>query len=496
MPGSPGLAFHHLRLIGATEDLVLAAREAGIAQEVTTPPEATTPVDLVAVLKGAVGPKAAAAHVAPGGTLYYESPRKIRFSNAYTLGRELMRLGFAVDALYWIKPNTSEPAMFLPAQPRAALVWYLDALFTPITPVRRVAQRVWRLIATRAAPVFWLTVRSFAIVATRTGSTAPARAARLMLTDNGERAVILGLGINAAEPMNVVKIAKLPGFGPKTRREHSVVRRIHAEIDSRLSSSLPQAICCDEKSGLIVTTETFVGGQSLLSLVGSWPLRVKRQAEYLDLAVDWLIEFHVATRRNSRAQSLMALTIRRRLETYSDLFGRTAGEERLFSRLESVLQMDSLISLPTVWQHNDFGLWNLWLNHGRVHVIDWEGGRIGPALVDLLYLLTSWHDTARGAGSLDDKLHGFTELFLERGGRGRVSAAKASLGNYLSALGIPSRLVPLLLTLTWVNLALGRHARLARLSASRRHVRHDNQPVRYVELLAGRRDDLEVLWND
>jgi aminoglycoside phosphotransferase (APT) family kinase protein len=126
-------------------------------------------------------------------------------------------------------------------------------------------------------------------------------------------------------------------------------------------------------------------------------------------------------------------------------------------------------------------------------VIDWEGGRIGPPLCDLLYLATHWAITAQtsSARGQPDELRTFSHVFLEPT-RAWVTkdAVWAVVARYLAALELDARFLPMFLVLTWVQLALGRHRRAVALQNLQPDPRADNPPLHYLECLSHHMDEL------
>jgi aminoglycoside phosphotransferase (APT) family kinase protein len=166
-------------------------------------------------------------------------------------------------------------------------------------------------------------------------------------------------------------------------------------------------------------------------------------------------------------------------------------ETHLFSQVMENIQSLEEASLPFVWQHNDFGPWNIYRDRNDITVIDWEIGwgpgfdHVGPPLGDLFYLVTHWSYSARRLYTPADELRGFHELFLAPGsGDELVTAARESITEYLAALKIDQRFVRILLVNTWAERAVKRLDRRNLLGDLGESPRAGDQFVAYVNHLA------------
>lgn len=505
--------FSHLLLMGGLEGIAETAVELGVAQRVSEQLSGCDRADLVAFVGGTwrlAQLDTAVRLLGADGTIYVEVDRRRSSMLLLTPGRlrrHLAKVGLPSSAAYWIKPSLDIAEMYLPADPPAALGWYLDTLFTPITPMRRFGRWLLRTVATLAPRVFWWLVPSYAVVGRARGSVGPWIVSRVqgtrdynasqavMLTDNGERSVLLAL--SDGRPSVAIKIAKRPEFGPKTIHEHEVLVELHGTVGREIAAALPRPIALTDEDGLAVTAEGIVDGTSLLSSVGTWPFDRRRQTELLGAAADWLIRFHTATihRRialvSDAADELIWTPVRR----YRQTFGLPEHEDRLERRLASLVRAYGDLTVPVIWEHGDFGVQNVWRSPEGIRVIDWEGGRRGPALCDLLYFAASWNDTAHGVKAIEGKLVGFRRLFIDRGPPDpRAAAVRHQVLRYCDSLQLTPTVVPILLVVTWSRLALGRHARLGALGEARPDPRIGNEATAYVDLMDRNVDELTATW--
>ena len=501
--------FHHLVIVGANSTLADVSQRVGLAARVTRRLSRDDPADVIAVV-GGKRPLAqldeATRCLAPGGVVYVEVDRRPRSNVLLTPGRLARFLacrGLPISRAYWVKPALDAAEMYLPLEPGESMKWYLETLFTPITPIRRAARAI---LARVPAALFGMVVPSYALVAGQRplvpapvteeqfGATADEPSV-IMLTDNGERVVLLPL--HDGRPRRAVKVAKQPEFGAKTTHEHDVLVQLHARLDPQLAASLPRPVSIGTHHGLVVAAESLVEGTSLLSLVGTWPFDRRRQVAMLREATAWLIRFHLATldRRIAVTTREASQWLWPPLDEFRAAFGLTEAEERFDFHLGALIPSDADLALPLAWQHNDFTVGNVWRSSEGIRVIDWEGGRVGPVLTDLLYLVSTWHDTARGIRSVDEKLAGFRRVFIDaRPVDPLAQAARAEVRRYCRSLGVSRQLVAPLLAVTWSRLAVGHRARSIALGESSGTGRSGNVAAAYFDLIAQHTDALTARW--
>ncbi len=181
----------------------------------------------------------------------------------------------------------------------------------------------------------------------------------------------------------------------------------------------------------------------------------------------------------------------RLLAAYDETFQASASEQRLFEAARAEASAHGGIRMPTVWQHLDFGPWNVIRSQGRLHVIDWENARPGPAVADLIYFTTHWLHTIRGHRDGLAATKDVRELFLDPSTSARdVLAARSAIDRYLARLHIDGRWIGLMVVYTFAEQALERSIRLTTLGQLPVDPRADNRYVRYVQELAAQSERL------
>ncbi|HEX7119999.1 MAG TPA: aminoglycoside phosphotransferase family protein [Longimicrobiales bacterium] len=496
------------RPAGVAEDLV----RLGVAREATvTPPDAPT-ADAVVALRGArVRPEEARAWLREGGVLLLEVDRRAPGRLAATPARvrkALARAGFETLGCWWAKPDLERCGMYLPLESDGALEWYHRRHHAPRSTAARALARAIGWVTGWKAARFARWVPTFVVVAragaARDGgvgvlggrgvptSLLPPRSRPLLLL-GGEgawsRVVVLPFGAGADRPVVVVKHPRLARYNAATRRERTTLKRIRARVGGPLRASLPMPVAAGRWRGLSVAAERCVAGRSVYAACASGGER--EAGVSLRLAASWLAAFHVRT--VVARPPLDALRIERLLARpvarYTAALGCEGAERALFDEARARAERVAGTTLPIVWQHRDFGPWNVHRDGRRIAVIDWEVARPGPALCDLLYFTLHWSWLVRGHRAGSDRRRDFEALFLDPGRGGAPAAAcRRAIARYMERLEIAPALAPLLLLHLLLEQALDRVRRLRAVGA--RAARDDNPYVGYLGVLAGRPDRL------
>jgi Ser/Thr protein kinase RdoA (MazF antagonist) len=310
-------------------------------------------------------------------------------------------------------------------------------------------------------------------------------ATQLVLLAYGEtewnRVVLLLFDSNTPAPTAAIKLARIPAFNEQIVCEHDTLRELGSNLAPPMRRSIPTSALF-RWNGLAVSAETCVTGSSLSS-------RARPGASALEdlrLTVAWLAAFHRETTidrvpaREWLTQSLN--TIR---ADYAATFGLTPGESRLFATLSRRLETAGPGLLPIVWQHADFGPPNVYLDRSQVSVIDWETARRGPALADLLYFVTDWSAAIADRATASERLAHFESLFCaDSRADALIRAVHGAIAEYMRRVEVPTAFLAFLLVYTFLEKALERAQRLAKLGRPHAADRASNRFIAYVEVLA------------
>jgi hypothetical protein len=312
----------------------------------------------------------------------------------------------------------------------------------------------------------------------------------LLLTpgdDNWNRVVAMPFPRGGREPLAVFKLARVPERNTHTEREQRVLADIRSVVDPETRRTLPEGFGVFSWRGLTVGMESYLSGRLLAATSARWGNSLGRKIRDLDLAVDWLISFHLQTQaaRPQWGDPELAVWSDGALDRYGAAFGDDAPEQDLFRKTRSRLRELTGSRFPIVWCHNGFSAWNICRENDEIGVFDWESGERGPALFDLIYLVFRWNlelSAWRGRGG---HIRAFRELFVSGTGSRRSAApVYAAIRRYMAALEIDPRSFPLAFVAHWAIRAMSRVNRAQLGGQLLPNPRQNNVYVRYLGVLA------------
>ncbi|HEX5761379.1 MAG TPA: aminoglycoside phosphotransferase family protein [Thermoanaerobaculia bacterium] len=465
----------HLLLLGGPPGLADAAREAGIAERVSTEVPSAAAADVVALLRGTPTPlEAAARALRPGGAAYVESDERRRlWDPAAPLRRGLARLrrcGLTTTGTWALWPEPERWEVCLPLAAPAAVRWFARTLYPTRTARELAVQTGLRLLPGRSAAL--LLTRFFAW----TAAAAPAASRPALLADPGlppelrrgdlepalvshgrERVLALPFPRRGTRPAAVLKVPRLAAFNGKTEAEQAVLVRMKQALSAETARAVPGPRGVVRHRGLAVGIEEYLSGRPLLLTGSRWRRPLGDQLADLRQAASWIAGMHRETEqgRSPWGPREAQTWIEEPCAAFERRFGTGENEARLFGAARERAQGLRGLPFPVVLRHRDFTPWNLLSDAGRLRVLDWEGLEPGPPLCDLLHFLTHWAELARGAPAPAARHAVFHEtLIAPRAGDPVAEAADAALAGYCAELRLERAFVPLLLVHTWVEISL------------------------------------------
>jgi glycosyltransferase involved in cell wall biosynthesis len=514
LPAPSNAMFEQLVIVG-DDQVALAAETIGLAIDVHASLDGVRGADAVAVLAGArPDPEMVANALRPGGVVYWEVDRTRLASVAVSPARLAGRLaasGMTVEGAYALRPHPSRSEMFLPLYEPAALRWFLDDVYVTSTRWQVLGERVVRMLTRRSrhrlaqfapyhATIATVPPRTGLTVAERAGGVIPAirLGSTAMLTDSGNRAVLLCFPRGGAATA-VIKVPKLPTFTNRTITEQHVTAAIRKAM-GRDCEAIPRPLgTIDVAPGVTAGVEAAASGTSMKRTSARWRATWAAQSADLAAATDWITRLHRDHQIAGGAWDIArrAEVLDQQLDRFAERFGLTAEDRNLFDLTRHA--GDSLLggNFPVVWQHRDYSISNLLRLVDTVHVLDWEGGRPGIPLADLLRFVTSWHEAVRSLRTTEQRRGGLLDLFGSDEGAGTdaTRAGRAALRHYADGVGIDVGFVPVLQVANWVELSLRRFDQqldAGTLSTRTSHAqnRADNVEIGYVAHLASMRSSL------
>jgi hypothetical protein len=299
------------------------------------------------------------------------------------------------------------------------------------------------------------------------------------------------------DPLAVLKLSRVAERNVHTEREQKVLGEIRAAVDADLRRTLPEGFGTFSWRGLTVGMESYVSGRLLAATAARWGNSLRAKVDDLNLAVDWLIEFHRQTemRRAEWGNAELAIWSAGALDKYEAVFGLTPAEQKLFDKTRQRYRELASTTFPIVWYHYAFSAWNICRQNNDIGVFDWESAERGPALFDLIYLVHRWNQELGRLRARGGHLHAFRELFLPLADAHPASrAAQQAIQRYTKALKIEQRCVPLALVSLWALHAITRADRARSLAQAGPDVRRANAYVGYLGVLAEDADRLFQSW--
>ena len=443
LPAPADGSYQHLVLLGGNPGLADRLRGAGFARRISHELPADELVDVVAILHGAATPgtvRRAIDALTTDGSLYCEIDRRSANSLMMAPGRMrrlLQARDLSLTGLYWPAPGFTAGKRYVPLDLAGPLQWYFTTLYVDGAPLHRLSERFVRAATSYRGSRFSRLVPWYALTA-RAGAVVPASVlghancpyelrcsgARPFLVtmgvDEGSRVAILPF-TGGAQPEIVFKVARLPEVNVNVESEQARLTELRERLNGEMRCSIPEPLGRFSYGNLTVGIESYAPGSSLLVSSSRWRVGYSEKVHELRLATDWLAAFHRQVQLGSPEQGTadFAFRIEHILACYADAFGIDPSEERLFAMVRSRVQSRKGVPLPIVWQHGDFGPWNVYRSGDDVTVIDWEvrQGPIldpeGPPLCDLLYFVTYWSFAVRRLYGEAAEERGLRELFLE-----------------------------------------------------------------------------------
>ena len=509
LPAPAGGAFEHLVLLGGTPVAVRDAIDSGVALHATCEAPRTERADVVVCLRSAVGRlDDALRSLRPGGMLYVETGRDVnRAFRPAAVRRMLRQSGLSETGLYWCRPDDAHRDAYVPLDHAGALRWYLATVHGTSSSRAALGRAALHVLA-RSPETLSTLVASCAVtaVAGPGGFATPpsilgvglrrdegsARARPVVLTPRTRRVVMFPFAPGAERPLAALKVSRTPSRNEVTANEQRVLARLHERLDALTAESIPRPLGSADWGGLTVGAETVVAGRSLFAAVRASRTPTSDHVRAFRGVAEWLTDFHCRTvtsrpRWGSRAD---ASSMQGVVANYERCCVATGAERVLFAEILRRSNELSDVPFPIVWAHADFTSRNVAWSGSSVAVFDWAGGREGLPLVDLLTFAASW---MRDVRSDRDELAPFTALLLGPDDQ-LTLAVRAAVAEYVAALSIDARFVPVLMVRLWCELAAytsskEREARTAVEPAAPRNVY-----ARYVRTIADNGDRFLRRW--
>lgn len=287
------------------------------------------------------------------------------------------------------------------------------------------------------------------------GTDPPAAIARrpfIVLTPrfrNSSNLVFLLLGADGTQPVQVVKVSRLPGTSAMMEREAAFLTAIEQRRPGGFDS-IPRLVAFEAFRGHEILVQSAIAGSALDRAT------VRRSSRHAcEAMLAWLIDVQTATRVVSEGDGGFERLIERELEGLEEMFPH---EERLIGRTRELVQPLALARLPRVLEHRDLSHPNLIMGpDGRIGVIDWEQGDLeGLPAADLFFFLRYVGMALSGAPANEGSTRVLDRAFFERRGW-----ARGPVSRYAQAMGLARDWLTPLFVATWMRQVHGLAQRVA-----------------------------------
>lgn len=481
-------------LLGADDDLLQAARDAGIAESIDTKIGRPDSADLVVVLAGEqsvgdVDVVDVAREVKAGGLVWWETDRTAVGEHRRTPQRLLRRFaqhGLAVCDVHLLRPHPNRAEWYVPLAHRGALRWFSDSLHAAHTwrqLMVTVAMRAASYLGPRALGAI---VPFHAVLARRTGewNMAPAAATDgsyvhrhadhlALLSHGGDRSVLVAFVDGSPTPTFVAKVPNGLSAVGSIADENEMTNAVRRHVGAPLDSSIPRSFVNVDEHGVALVQEV-MHGRSLARLIGLPERHLESKTNDLFAVTRWIGDLHS---RPVDADHRWGETDIARLETELDAFaGRFAlsdDESELFTRTRRLAEELRGAVVPAVWEHGDFTPWNVLRDGDDIRVVDWESTRVGWPLCDLLRFTDQWHAGLLGAVTTAERAAARAAMVCPPSDASPATrAARLAIDSYVHRLRLPPTLEAVLQVGCLAAMAVrhdDRRRRAGDMSTERRH---------------------------
>lgn len=251
--------------------------------------------------------------------------------------------------------------------------------------------------------------------------------------------VFLILSDRLTTPILIGKVPRLTGDVRPLAREAANLRALQTARAGGFDS-VPQLVAYEDSPSQSLLLETALIGAP----VG---LRAGHPSSNIDRVIDWLIEFHNATRRPSEtATNWYARLADEPCERFLTLLPCDDAERHLIDRTSMLAGALRDRDVPLVFEHGDFCGPNILVGHdGGIGVVDWELAEPqGLPALDLFFLLAAAAFTRDGAGTEKGYLASFRRAFF-----GPSAWAAPYISRYANRVGLSASLLAPLFVLCW-----------------------------------------------
>ncbi len=229
-------------------------------------------------------------------------------------------------------------------------------------------------------------------------------------------------------------------------REVENYAAVNKLLPEELRKTIPGFMDIATLNGCKILVQQTLPGKRLDEILGllRHPDSPKEQAllfGYLDMAKDWLIQFHKAIRRQTVDATEHAFDKEKFLQQIHLLYGENEPNmrERAQKTVSTIIEELGAQTFQTIPQHGDYCASNLLVTKQQINVVDWENfGETTVPLFDLLHLVTTTGIAFLKSKNSDGSKE-FNQLYFDRNKISNYS--RAIVNDYCAEFGIDTRYV-------------------------------------------------------
>ncbi|MGA3192010.1 MAG: phosphotransferase [Candidatus Bathyarchaeia archaeon] len=184
---------------------------------------------------------------------------------------------------------------------------------------------------------------------------------------------------NNETPVMVAKLYRESKFDYRLKNEYENLRRIYEKIRRPMTETIPKPLFLGRINGLNFLIESGISGFPMIA-------SEKNAEKHFQLATDWLINFHKATRSccicTDRIESEY---VRFLINQHRRFFTINRDEKQLFDWVLKELEQLKGKKVSISVQHGDFWSHNILLLDQTMKVIDWEDSVSHISSIDIFH---------------------------------------------------------------------------------------------------------------
>lgn len=190
------------------------------------------------------------------------------------------------------------------------------------------------------------------------------------------------------KPRFLIKINRAPGYFEAIENEYKNLKNIHEKAVLR-GLSVPEPKFCERFEDNVIFCETFVEGEPYLQILSREP-DFNGVSNYLESALTWLLKLQSVTKTedcvidDSWIKKNAVHPVELFLEDHKDI---DPDIKEFLLKLPKSFREYTGITLPVVASQGDFDQWNIFIDDGKISVVDWEDCKLQSSPYEDLFML-------------------------------------------------------------------------------------------------------------